>query len=216
MGVVNYTVVNGEILSENRNGVKRDYVPDPLGSTVALLDNTNSKTDTFEYWPYGEVRTRSGTTLTPFQFMGTLGYYKDDATRTYVRARVLRTLLGRWMTEDPVLYSALDWNLLCYTANNPTTLRDPTGKLTETLLAAFGPAVTCRTFWPKSVPCTNAAALGYCFNYCSGAASSVHSPLTGFSLCCCKLQNSTKNKPFYGAFVHVKCSCGVTGSAQFA
>ena len=40
-----YTVVNGEVLSENRNSVKRDYVPDPLGSTVALLDNTQTKTD---------------------------------------------------------------------------------------------------------------------------------------------------------------------------
>ena len=37
---VNCTVVNGEILSENRNGVIRDYVPDTLGSTIALLDNT--------------------------------------------------------------------------------------------------------------------------------------------------------------------------------
>ena len=27
MGVVNYTVIDGEIISENRNGVERDYVP---------------------------------------------------------------------------------------------------------------------------------------------------------------------------------------------
>src|SRR5947207_2497373 len=52
---VTCTVVNGEVLSENRGGVKRDYLPDPLGSTVALLDNTQTKTDTFTYWPYGET-----------------------------------------------------------------------------------------------------------------------------------------------------------------
>lgn len=52
MGVVNYTVVDGEVLSENRNGTKRDYVPDPLRSTVALLDSTQAQTDTFAYWPY--------------------------------------------------------------------------------------------------------------------------------------------------------------------
>ena len=50
MGTVRYTTVNGEIISEKRNGVRSLYVPDPLGSTVALLDNTQTKTDTFEYW----------------------------------------------------------------------------------------------------------------------------------------------------------------------
>src|SRR5258707_11893077 len=97
-----YTVVNGEVLSENRAGVKRDYVPDPLGDTVALLDNTQTQTDSITYWPYGEVRTRTGANATPFQFVGTLGYYRDSASRTYVRARTLRTDQGRWLTEDPI------------------------------------------------------------------------------------------------------------------
>lgn len=33
MGTVCYTVVNGEVLSENRGGVKRDYLPDTQGNT---------------------------------------------------------------------------------------------------------------------------------------------------------------------------------------
>ncbi len=70
---VAYTVVNGQLLSEDRAGVKRDYVPDPLGSTVALLDNTQTQTDTWSQWPYGEVRTRTGTNVRPFQCVGTLG-----------------------------------------------------------------------------------------------------------------------------------------------
>ena len=40
MSVVNYLTVDGEILSETRDGVERDYLPDPLGSTAALLDDT--------------------------------------------------------------------------------------------------------------------------------------------------------------------------------
>ena len=67
MATVRYTVIDGEVLSESRGGVKRDYVPDPLGSTVALLDNTQTKTDTFSYWPYGEEASRTGTTPTPFR-----------------------------------------------------------------------------------------------------------------------------------------------------
>ena len=57
-----YTVIDGEIIAEKRNGVRSLYVPDPLGSTVALLDNTQAQTDTFSYWPYGENDTRTGAT----------------------------------------------------------------------------------------------------------------------------------------------------------
>src|SRR5437016_14212477 len=105
---VAYTVVDGEVLSENRGGVKRDYVPDPLGSTVALLDNSQAQTDTFTYWPYGEVKTRTGNTATPFQFVGTVGYYRDSASKTYVRARYLDTQKGRWLTQDPIGFNGED------------------------------------------------------------------------------------------------------------
>src|SRR5436305_10804008 len=97
-----YTVVNGEVIAEKRAGVRRLYVPDPLGSTVALLDNTQTQTDTFSYWPYGEERTRTGTTPTPFRFVGRAGYYRDSATLSYVRARHLKTAQGRWLTPDPL------------------------------------------------------------------------------------------------------------------
>jgi hypothetical protein len=34
-----YLTMNGMIVHENRGGAKRDYVPDTLGSTSALVDN---------------------------------------------------------------------------------------------------------------------------------------------------------------------------------
>ena len=105
MPTVRYTTINGEVIAEKRNGVRRLYVPDPLGSSVALLDNTQTQVEAATYWPYGEVRTFSGTTPVPFQFVGTKGYYCDgylseDVGRTYVRARYLHTVKGRWLTED--------------------------------------------------------------------------------------------------------------------
>lgn len=127
MASVRYTVMDGEILSENRAGVERDYVPDPLGSTVALLDNTQTKTDTWVYWPYGEVKTHTGTNATAFQFVGTLGYYQDSSTRTYVRARHLDTQKGRWMTEDPIGFDGGDWNLSRYARNSPVSAADSSG-----------------------------------------------------------------------------------------
>jgi hypothetical protein len=77
MATVRYTVVDGEVIAEKRGGARRTYVPDPLGSTVALLDNTQAKTDTFSYWPYGEGSSRTGTTATPFKFGGTREYYSS-------------------------------------------------------------------------------------------------------------------------------------------
>jgi len=127
MPTTRYTVIDGEILSENRAGVKRDYVPDPLGSTLALLDNSQTQTDTFSYYPYSEVASRTGTTATPFQYIGTLGYYQDNSGRTYVRARHLRTAHGRWMTQDPIGFRGGDANLYRYTNNSPATYTDASG-----------------------------------------------------------------------------------------
>lgn len=127
MGVVNYTVANGRVIAENRDGVRKRYVSDSQGSTVALLDNTQSKTDTFEYWPYGEEKSRTGTTPTPFRFGGTHGYYRDSASKTYVRARHLDTEKGRWLTRDPIGFWAGEVNLYRYVENNPVTFGDPTG-----------------------------------------------------------------------------------------
>jgi hypothetical protein len=84
MGVVTYDLLDCEILGEARDGEERTYVPDPLGSTAALLDTSQNKTDKFLYWPYGEERSRTGTTETPFRFAGTLRYYGDGAGRNYV------------------------------------------------------------------------------------------------------------------------------------
>src|SRR5438067_888169 len=122
-----YTVIDGEIIAEKRAGVRRLYVPDPLGSTVALLDNTQTQTDTFSYWPYGEERARTGTTPTPFRFGGTLGYYRDGSARSYVRARHLDTARGRWLTPDPAGCSMAGCAPYTYASNTPATAADPSG-----------------------------------------------------------------------------------------
>lgn len=110
-------VANGRVLAEKRGGVRRFYSADPLGSTRALYDNTQTKTDTFTYFPTGEVASRTGTTPTPFQYVGTQGYYKDTTNRTYVRARHFNINLGRWQEPDPIGFRGGDWNLYRYVKN---------------------------------------------------------------------------------------------------
>ncbi|HLK59009.1 MAG TPA: RHS repeat-associated core domain-containing protein [Chthonomonadaceae bacterium] len=124
MPTVRYTTIRGEVIAEKRGGVRSLYVPDPLGSTVALLDNTQSQTDTFAYWPYGEVRTRTGTTATPFQFVGTAGYYQDSVSKHYVRSRFLDTAKTRWLTQD-LLFNI--HNLYDYVSDQPISYIDYSG-----------------------------------------------------------------------------------------
>lgn len=126
MATVRYTTVNGRVIAEKRGGVRKLYRPDHLGSTVAMYDNTQAKTDTWVYWPYGAVRTRTGTTATPFQFVGVLGYFRDSSDRTYVRARFYRQTLGIWQTRDPLWPRQPEYD---YLFGSPTRQGDPSGLL---------------------------------------------------------------------------------------
>lgn len=58
MATVRCTGDNGEVIAEKRRGVRSLYIPDPLGSTVALLDNTQTQIDTFSYSAKSFTRTR--------------------------------------------------------------------------------------------------------------------------------------------------------------
>ena len=103
MPVVNYTTVNGRILHEDRNGIKTLFMPDTLGNVIETRNmDTGAQTSSTTYWPYGEVRTQTGTNPSPFGFCGVWGYYTQAGQPTYVRARYFRPNLGRWQTVDPL------------------------------------------------------------------------------------------------------------------
>ena len=93
MSVV-YSTFGGRVLAENRGGVIRQYLPDPLGNTAALADTTGTITDTYTYWPYGEVRTHIGTSTTPLTFLGTLGYMVNPKLRHRCPCRSERERAG--------------------------------------------------------------------------------------------------------------------------
>lgn len=141
MATVTYTVFSGEVLSENRNGVERDYVPDPSGNVVALLDDSQNITDTFQYWSYGELMSRTGSTPISFKFGGALGYYTDGDGSIYVRRRRLDPETGRWQTVDPFWPSDEPYS---YAYTNPVTFHDASGFRPS---RKPGNVVTCSPAW---------------------------------------------------------------------
>ena len=131
---VSYLVVNGVILSETRSGVESDYIPDPIGSTVALMNTSGVNTDTFTYWPYGELRSHIGSSISSLRYGGTLGYYTDSESGwMYVRARIYDPVLTHWQTVDP--FWPYQWSYI-YADSSPTVNVDPSG-----LQVCMGPYV---------------------------------------------------------------------------
>jgi RHS repeat-associated protein len=206
MATTRYTVFDGEIVSENRAGVLHDYVPDALGSTVALLDNTQTQTDQWTYWPYGESVRIKGSTQTPMLFVGTASCRQDNASNTNMHRRILSTPKGRWMTEDPIGLRGGDLNLYRYVSNRPVVTTDPSGLFScwWCLLAIFlGPAeeilceILCHIRRPSPPPvitplrkclqpCNRDDALT-CTNFCSrfGGVKRCMACNDGSHLCVC-------------------------------
>ncbi|MFN7577766.1 MAG: RHS repeat domain-containing protein [Armatimonadota bacterium] len=121
---VTYATVHGRLVEENRGGVVTEYVPDTLGNVIMTTNELGTVTSTTTYWPFGEVRTQTGTNPSPWGFCGVWGYLTDAVSRMYVRARHFRADTSRWLTLDPLWPSKDAYH---YVRNTPTSLIDPTG-----------------------------------------------------------------------------------------
>ncbi len=113
--------------AQRRSGASRFYVPDFQGNTRALLDASQAATDTLITDAWGVELARTGTIEDPFKAFGQWGYFRDTASRLYVRARHLRVDQGRWMSRDPIGFDGGDWTLYGYVRNRVVTDHDPTG-----------------------------------------------------------------------------------------
>lgn len=120
-----YSNFGGMVVSETRGGVESDYICDTLGSTIGLMDSAGTMTDRWEYWPFGEVVSRTGTSVTPLTFLGVIGYYQDILAKLfYVRSRQLRVDLARWLTVDPLWPDEPPY---AYAKCSPISYTDPSG-----------------------------------------------------------------------------------------
>ena len=97
---------------------------DRQGSVVDLVDEGGNVLNHFVYDSFGN---RTATTAADFRF-GYTGRELDAETGLYYyRARYYDPQLGRFISEDPIGFSAGDTNLYRYVNNSPTNWTDPTG-----------------------------------------------------------------------------------------
>jgi RHS repeat-associated protein len=104
------------------------YLSDGLGSTMALTDADGDVVNTYDYDVFGPVRASSGSQPNEFQFTGE--QVDDSTTLEYLRARYYDPVIGRFLTQDPFLGSAmapLSLNRYPYVLNNPLRWLDPWG-----------------------------------------------------------------------------------------
>jgi RHS repeat-associated protein len=116
----------GGLISQRRNGATYYHHYDALGSTRLLTDASQTVTDTYDYYAFGEVQSSSGSTANPFKFVGRLGYYDDpSADLQYLRARYYAPAYGRFLSADPEDYEETKYG---YADNWPLVATDPSGR----------------------------------------------------------------------------------------
>lgn len=102
------------------------YHYDNIGNTAALTGAYGAVTDRIEYSPYGQITHRTGTTDTPYLFVGQLGVQTEANGLIYMRARYYSPELMRFCNADPIGFSG-GMNWYAYGNNSPMMFTDPSG-----------------------------------------------------------------------------------------
>ncbi|MEN6643887.1 MAG: RHS repeat-associated core domain-containing protein, partial [Armatimonadia bacterium] len=113
-------------------GSQHWFLFDALGTSLGLADEAGRLSDTFGYEAFGTSLGRTGTTETPYQYVGGYGYFDEPGVGLeQVWNRWYTPAQGRFVGMDPV-GSPPDY---IYVGNNPAFVTDPSG---------MSP---CPTFW---------------------------------------------------------------------
>ncbi len=119
-------------LAEVVNSATAAYpLTDALGSIRDITDAAGSLTATQSYDAFGAVTATSGA-VGAFGFTGA---QTDSTGLTYLRARYLNPVTGQFTAPDSVQPNApgtQGFNPYSYTANNPVSYTDPSGRCTST------------------------------------------------------------------------------------
>jgi RHS repeat-associated protein len=102
------------------------YLPDALGSTLALTEGGGTITTTYDYSPFGQSATSGAPTENRFAFTGREA---DTGELLFYRRRHYHARLHRFLSEDPMSLVPGE-NRYVYAQNSPAVLLDPLGTWT--------------------------------------------------------------------------------------
>ncbi len=113
-----------EPLARIETAGKDHYLPDALGSGLALSDDGGNVTTSYTYGAFGQTVVAGAVSPNTLQYTGR----ENDGTGLYYyRARFYHPGLSRFISEDPLGFRAGDVNLYRYVTNRPTIATDPLG-----------------------------------------------------------------------------------------
>jgi len=115
-------------ISESRSGVSSFYGLDRLGSKTLQTSSVSAVIYQVSYDAFGNQKSSSGATSSPFGFVGAEGYQQDsDSGLMLLGHRYYDSSTGCFLTRDPVKDGG-NWHDYC--KNNPLTQPDPSGLVT--------------------------------------------------------------------------------------
>jgi RHS repeat-associated protein len=106
------------------NGTQ-SYLTDALGSSLALADGEGNIKTTYSYDPFGQSIASGESSSNPYQYTGR---ENDGTGLQYNRARYYSPSQQRFISQDPLGFGGSGANLYAYAGDDPTGLRDPTGR----------------------------------------------------------------------------------------
>ncbi|MFL6386552.1 MAG: kelch repeat-containing protein [Terriglobales bacterium] len=114
-----------EIFARTTSSGTYGVLQDNLHSTLALTDGTGAIQASYTYGPFGATSITGLTGINPFQFNGR----ENEGNGLYFyRARYYNSVLGRFISEDPIGFNGHDLNLYAYVGDSPQNFTDPSGK----------------------------------------------------------------------------------------
>src|SRR5262249_32603065 len=105
------------------------YLFDALGSPVDLVNPDGSLRERNQYDAWGEVRSRVGSSWSPFGFTG--HELDSESGFYYAKARFYDAEMGRFLSQDPVdgvANNPPSLNKYLYAFDDPTVYTDPSGE----------------------------------------------------------------------------------------
>jgi len=105
-------------------GTTSQFLPDILGSTIALADSAATIQTEYTYEPFGRVIATGIQNTNPYQYTGR---ENDGSGLYYYRNRYYNPASQRFVSEDPIEFAGGTANIYAYVSNNPLIYVDPFG-----------------------------------------------------------------------------------------